>query len=387
MSRKNWEFFKQQLSEIEKVAAETGEFKKVAEFLGISSVTLRTYRKKDKKLEQVILDGLSKYKPDTTCLCKYDYDFFEDKLGEIEEVVIKTGQITEVAKFLGMSKDTLRTYKNQLPELEKTINNALKKYRPFTPLQLKRIVEMNETGSKKDIAKFLGVSDPTLRAYYKKYPELKNLRRGHLPLLTEDKLTKSVLDKVQSIMKTGFKKDVIKFLGIKSTYTLRTYCKIYSELNTAIQSGINTRDKSFLFWKQSKLKTDYIEYNLKQFEEISAKTGQLKLVAKFFNINPGSLSQTMRMHPNLNTAIHRGLAKYKANKQEGKISKNHEESSEEQKPIELFRFKKAPKELVAKMDNIDRLDEADALARYRRMKEAEKEANILKQVKNIGEII
>ena len=88
MSRKNLEFFKQQLSEIEKVAAETGEFKKVAEFLGVSSVTLRTYRKKDKKLEQVILNGLSKYKPDTTCFCKYDYNFFKDKLGEIEEVVI-----------------------------------------------------------------------------------------------------------------------------------------------------------------------------------------------------------------------------------------------------------------------------------------------------------
>lgn len=67
MSRKNWEFFKQQLSEIEKVAAETGEFKKVAEFLGVWTHTLKKYRKKYNELEQVILNGLSQYKPDTTC--------------------------------------------------------------------------------------------------------------------------------------------------------------------------------------------------------------------------------------------------------------------------------------------------------------------------------
>ena len=148
---------------------------------------------------------------------------------------------------------------------------------------------------------------------------------------------------VESIMRTGFKKDVIKFLGIKSLGTLKTYCKLYPELSAAIQSGINARDKSFLFWKQSKLKADYIEYNLKQFKEISAKTGQQKLVAKFFNITPDSLRQTMRMHPPLNTAIQRGLAEYKANKKAEKLSvKNSTVTESLNKPLslEMFEFKK-----------------------------------------------
>jgi len=321
---------------------------------------------------------------------KYGYDFFRDRLDEIEKAAIRLGKIEKLAKFLDISNDTLRTYRKELPELDKAINEAFKKHRPFTPAQLKRIVEMNKTCSKIDIAKFLGISTTTLRSYYKKYPELKHLRRGYIPVLTEDKLTSSVLDKVKSIMKTGFKKDVIKFLGIKSEETLRTYCAIYPKLNRAIESGINSRDKSFLFWKQSKLKADYIEYHLKQFKEISSKTGQQKLVAKFFNITPDSLRKTMRMHPPLNKAVQRGLARYKANQKSEKLSVKNSavtESSNKMGSVEIYKPEKPKRVLVAEIRTIEDIGEEDALARYRRMKEAEREEMSRRELKEMEEFI
>ena len=57
------------------------------------------------------------------------------------------------------------------------------------------------------------------------------------------------------------------------------------------------------------------------------------------------------------------------------------------KSTELFQFKKPKRELVAKLSTIEDIGEENALARYRRMKEAEKEAALRKQVKSVGEII
>ena len=50
-------------------------------------------------------------------------------------------------------------------------------------------------------------------------------------------------------------------------------------------------------------------------------------------------------------------------------------------------FSKPVHELVADLRSIEDIGEENAIARYRRMKEAEKEAMSRKELKNIGEFI
>lgn len=270
MSRKNWEFFKQQLSEIEKVAAETGEFKKVAEFLGVWTHTLKKYRKKYNELEQVILNGLSQYKPDTTC--------------------------------------------------------------PYTTKQLIQVENIMRTGFLKDVAKYLNISETTRCKHTVKYPELK----------------------------------------------------------TAIEKGIKNQKWPPHVWIHSSLKPDFIEYNMFQIEKIVERTGLRMKVVEFFKIDKKTLRKTELKYPALKIAIDRGIAKYKANKKVDKVASNNSTTVGVQnntKSTELFQFKKPKRELVAKLSTIEDIGEENALARYRRMKEAEKEAALRKQVKSVGEII
>ena len=56
--RLNWQFLKNNLGNIEKIAATTGEIKEIAKFLGVWTHTLKKYRKKYNELEQVILNGV-----------------------------------------------------------------------------------------------------------------------------------------------------------------------------------------------------------------------------------------------------------------------------------------------------------------------------------------
>lgn len=182
------------------------------------------------------------------------------------------------------------------------------------------------------------------------------------------------------VEKNGKLKDVANFMNVCEK-TIRKGVKENIELKMAVSKG---RKAGYY------LKYDVVKQNISQIEKVAKETGQRTLVAQFLNTDIGKLRRTERVYPFLSLAVRRGLAKYKADKKAAKLSGNKSTTTEEQtksSSIGLFQSKKPKRELIAKLGIIEDISEENALARYRRMKEAEKEANILKQVKNIGEII
>ena len=182
------------------------------------------------------------------------------------------------------------------------------------------------------------------------------------------------------VEKNGKLKDVANFMNVCEK-TIRKGVKENLDLKMAVSKG---RKAGYY------LKYDVVKQNISQIEKVAKETGQRTLVAQFLNTDIGKLRRTERVYPFLSLAVRRGLAKYKADKKAAKLSGNKSTATTEQKQsssIGLFQSKKPKRELVAKLDTIEDIGEENALARYRRMKEAEKEAALRKQIKSVGEII
>jgi hypothetical protein len=270
---------------------------------------------------------------------RLNWQFLKNNLGNIEKIAATTGEIKEIAKFLGVWTQTLKKYRKKYNELEQVILNGLSQYK-------------------------------------------------HKPDTTCTYTTKQLIQ-VENIMRTGFLKDVAKYLNISETTRCKHTVK-YPELKTAIEKGIKNQKWPPHVWIHSSLKPDFIEYNLFQIEKIVERTGLRMKVVEFFKIDKKTLRKTELKYPALKIAIDRGIAKYKANKKVDKVASNNSTTVGVQnntKSTELFQFKKPKRELVAKLSTIEDIGEENALARYRRMKEAEKEAALRKQVKSVGEII
>lgn len=268
---------------------------------------------------------------------KLNWQFLKSNLGNIEKIAATTGEIKEIAKFLGVWTHTLKKYRKKYNELEQVILNGLSQYKPDTicPYTTKQLIQ------------------------------------------------------VENIMRTGFLKDVAKYLNISETTRCKHTVK-YPELKTAIEKGIKNQKWPPHVWIHSSLKPDFIEYNLFQIEKIVERTGLRMKVVEFLKIDKKTLRKTELKYPALKIVIDRGVAKYKANKKVDKVAGNKSTATIEQKQsssIGLFQSKKPKRELVAKLDTIEDIGEENALARYRRMKEAEKKDTLRKQVKSVGEII
>lgn len=189
------------------------------------------------------------------------------------------------------------------------------------------------------------------------------------------------LKEITSIIeKNGKLKDVANFMKV-STKIISKDIKENLDLKMAVSKG---RKAGYY------LKYDVVKQNISQIEKVAKETGQRTLVAQFLNTDIGKLRRTERVYPFLSLAVRRGLAKYKADKKAAKLSGNKSTATTEQKQsssIGLFQSKKPKRELVVKLSTIEDIGEENALARYRRMKEAEKEAALRKQIKSVGEII
>ena len=254
----------------------------------------------------------------------------------------------------------------------------------YSSEKLKEITAVAEKyGTFEAVAKSLNITSRGLLYCRKRDKELeKAIQEGLSKHISKKECpyTESELNKIERIMQTGYKKDVAKYFNV-CVKTITRRCKKHLELKIAILKGRKARYY---------LQYDVVKHNLPQIEKVAESTGQRTLIAKFLNIDMGKLKRTERVYPFLALAVQRGLAKYKANKKDEKLSGNKSvatEAQEKSKPIELFKFKKPARELVARLDTIEDISEENALARYRRMKEEEKKASIHKQVKNISEII
>lgn len=310
-----------------------------------------------------------------------DYKFFEKRFDDIARIARETGELKKIAEFLGITVNTLTTQRKKHSDLDKLIQSSIEKYRPYTQEQLEIIIRMDKTHQHKDIAEFLGIPDYNIRHWKKIYPELSSIRNGQFKLINKDTLKPDNLNKIKSIAQKGFRKDVAKYLKV-DRQTLRNYCKIYPELELAIQQGLDSGNKREKYLKYSNtLKPDFIEYNLHQIEKTIEKTGQIKSANKILNVCKKTSKKLRGMYPELEAAVQRGLASYKTNKLKLELSGDTEKSIKE-RPIELFKFKKPKKELIAHIDSVDN-DMEDALARYRRIKESEKESMSRRELKNM----
>ena len=178
------------------------------------------------------------------------------------------------------------------------------------------------------------------------------------------------------IEKDGKLKDVAKFLNL-AVNTIRKDSRDNLDLKMAILNGRRARY--------------YLDYNsikdkLLKITEVAEKTGQISLVAKYLNTDPSKLNRTARKHPALRLAINKGLEKYKANKRHEKMLAK-KEKAELAKSKKILKMKKPKRVLVAKLDTIEDMGEENALARYRRMKEAEKETMSRKELKNMKDFV
>lgn len=178
------------------------------------------------------------------------------------------------------------------------------------------------------------------------------------------------------VERTGKLKDIAKFLNV-CINTIRKDSRGNLDLKMAILNGRRARY--------------YLDYNsikdkLVKITEVAKKTGQISLVAKFLNTDSGKLNRTARKHPPLNLAIEKGLLQYKENKQREKMLAKRKKA-EQTDSKKISKKIKPRRELVAKLDTIEDIGEENALARYRRMKEAEKKASIHKQIRSREDFI
>ena len=364
-----------------------GKLSDVALYLKMHPASFRKWRKKIPELNSIITEWEGNKLSN-----RYDsVDKIKSELPQVYEVAKNTGSVKAVEKYFNTTEGGLKFLRKNCRELDEVIKDGRKYYQEnrFNKDKLSEIKKIMKSGGEAEVAKFCNLSVVALRYYYKQYPELKETialginRRKWIKFFKNHKKINSgykwkQLNQIQKIAKNKGKIKEISLSLNMHEKTLRYWIKQFPELKLAIARGFNSRDKNLEFWKRSKLKADYIEYNIKQIEKISATTGQYKLVAKFLNINLYALRVAIKKHPQLALAVQRGFAQYKSNKKSTVIK-----FQDETKTIELFQFKNAPKELVAKIDSIEDIGEENALACYRRMKEEEKETMSHKELKNI----
>ena len=150
------------------------------------------------------------------------------------------------------------------------------------------------------------------------------------------------------IEKDGKLKDVAKFLSL-AVNTIRKDSRGNLDLKMAILNGRRARY--------------YLDYNsikdkLVKITEVTEKTGQISLVAKYSNTDPSKLNRSARKHPALKVAIDKGLEKYKENKRHEKmLAKKEKVKSAKSKKI--FQMKKPKRVLVAKLDTIEDMRESN----------------------------
>ena len=309
---------------------------------------------------------------------KTPWSEIQARLSEIEKVLQETGQIKCVAKYLGIVECTFRNWRRCYSELDKLVNDTLQNYNPyFSDENLLAVESMLKEGKiRKQIAKYLNISESTIRWYAQRNSKLQAII-DESKKVTFDKKT---LEEVERIAFKGLLKDVNKYLGITHP-TRKIYCQQYPELKAAIDRGLAKKKKYKPYNPKCKLKLDFIEYNLMNVEKIMTNTGSLCEVAKLFCISDRTLFDVRKKYKALEEAVQSGFAQYKANKKVAKLSGSKKVIAD--KPVEIYKFKKPAKELVAQVGTIASLDQEEAIIRFRRMKEAQKEAAFRKQAQNM----
>jgi ribosome modulation factor len=250
--------------------------------------------------------------------------------------------------------------------------------------QLRKITEIaEERGTFEAVARFLNLKTKSLYYFRKKDQYLEQaIQKGfdkHIPK-NNCPYTKTELTQIEMIMRTGYKKDVAKYFNV-CVKTIRNQSKIYPELRIALSKGRKARYY---------LQHDFVKYNLSHIEEVAEKTGRKILVAQFLNTDIGKLRRTEIINLELALVIRRGLDKYKSNQRAAKLANKQFISTANQKQSnsqELFKYIKPKRKLVADLRSIENIGEENALARYRKIKEEEREAMSRRELKNIGELI
>lgn len=300
------------------------------------------------------------------------------RLSEIEKIIQKTGQVRFAAKHLGINITTFRKWRRLYPELDKLVNKALQNYNPyFSDKNLAAIESMLRAGNtRKQVAKYLNISESTIRYHAHRNPKLKAIYYKDRNISFDSK----TLQEVENLTFRGYIKHVNKYLGITNPTRL-IYCQRYPELKAAIDRGMAKKKKHKPYYTGSKLKLDFIEYNLMNVEKIITSKGRLYEVAQLFGVSCRTLFTVKKKYKPLEQAVQSGFAKYKANKKAAKLlgSKNVIVD----KTVELYKFKKPATELIAEVDTIAGLDQEDAFSRFRRMKESEKALSLRKQAQNM----
>lgn len=311
--------------------------------------------------------------------------------------ILSNGRLLDVAQYLNISCHLLRSYRKKIPELNDVIktweNNKLgNRYNSVQKIQaqLPQVYKIAKNkGSLKAIEKYFDTTEGGLKFLRKNYRELDAvIKKGNI-YYQENRFNKDGLSQIEKIISISTKKELAKFLNI-SISTLAYYAKKQPELRAAIKRGINYRDKEALFWKRSKVKPDFIEHSLYHIEKIVEKTGEIRSANHVLNVSKYTFEKIRKFYPRLEAVLRRAVSQYKANKKAAQLSENKlafTEGLTQPKLQELFQCTKPKRELVARLDTIEDIGEENALARYRKMKEAEKESMSRRELKNISELI
>lgn len=176
---------KEVLQKIENILL-TGCKKDVAEYLKIHPALLVKYSREYPALELAINNGLKNHKKME--VIRYDrklsLDIIEYNLFPIERIAEETGSLINVANYLNICRDTLSQYRKLHKGLDTVIKQGFKKYqlsgdKIFNDEDLVNIEKILKNGFRKDVAKYLGICSDTLRTYSKTYPQLAEaIKRG-----------------------------------------------------------------------------------------------------------------------------------------------------------------------------------------------------------------
>jgi hypothetical protein len=313
---------------------------------------------------------------------KMSFDFLETKLIKIEQIIKKTGTIKAVEKYLNICSPAFRGYRRRFPKLELVIQKSLdiykdSKFDKFTEEKLQMVEKiMGETGMLKAVAEYLKINPATLNTYLKTLPKLNlAIRNGQKIYDKKGPIYGEALKKVEEIMRTGYKKDLAKYLNLDGV-TLRAYIRKYTPLREAIERGEKARTKIFFMKKDKNLPLDFVEYNLIPIEKVARESGEIRAVAKYLGVSTNALRRSRMIFPPLEEAIRRGLKNRFPKSLRNEIDKDNSLI-----PIKTVKEVKPPIELVNKLKVIED-DTAEALRKYREKKEEERIHAFERRVRN-----
>jgi len=378
-------FNKKQLEEVRYTAEKTGELKEIAKVLNVHRETLRVYRAKSSKLDTYVREGLEKYRLVLTI----------EQL-EILKNLSKKGSLSAIAKYLNKTIPFLYKQAQVNPILKDIIiqTEYYKIDQIFNQEKLKETERIIQNGYQKDAANYLNLKLNTLRAYRKKHPKLNQAiengvkKQNKIYLYNpQKKLNLDVIEYNLEIMKkiiedTGTIKAAAKYFKITPD-NFRKYRKNIPRLEEEIMKSLNKFKATG--------KHIFNQEDLIKIEEI-LKTGFRKDVAVYLGTSTHSFSKYIKKYPLFAESIKKGEASREKDflkKYKGKKINQDELVLKQKTPTSsiittLGKSKRSQRELISK---IDVLDPEDALARYRIIKAMEKEDNLLKDVKNLKEII